>query len=201
MSFLVFHVLTVVLSMMMKKGMDFNFLKRIGKLGYKVNLEEDANLVSDVKHLIRNIKNDNNDAVDRFVLLLPVVNMIDCIYEAKIYSDIIEDVIDKTKEVNAIVKMNDEEKDMFMQRPTGFTAWLMLNKEYVERESIRKVIIKDANEEIYYTCTDFEIIYDEENDVSTICIRNLKIINTKRKTKILTEEDCKKIHFLISSKK
>lgn len=193
MSFLVFHVLTVVLSIMMKKGMDFNFLRRIGNLGYKVNLEENANLVNNIKSLVRDIKNDNNEALDRFILLLPGINMIDCIYEAKIYSDIIEEVIDKTKEVNAIVKMNDEEKDIFMQRPTGFTAWAMLTKEYVERCSIRKVIIKDTNEEIYYTCADFEINYDEKNNVSTICIINLKIINTKRKNKILTDEDCKKI--------
>ena len=196
MSFLVFHVLTVVLSIMMKKGMDFNFLKRVGKLGYKVNLEENEYLVSDVKHLVRNIKNNDNEFVDRFILLLPGINMIDCIYEAKIYSDIIEEVIDKTKEVNAIVKMNDEEKNIFMQKPTGFTAWLMLNKEYVERELIQKIIIKDANEEIYYTYNDVDISYDNDNDVLSISIENLKIKSIERKTKALKDQELKEIVLL-----
>ena len=196
MSFLVFHVLTVVLSIMMKKAMDFNFLKRVGKLGYKVNLEENEYLVSDVKHLVRNIKNNDNEFVDRFILLLPGINMIDCIYEAKIYSDIIEEVIDKTKEVNAIVKMNDEEKDIFMQKPTGFTAWLMLNKEYVERELIQKIIIKDANEEIYYTYNDVDISYDNDSDVLNISIENLKIRSIKRKTKALKDQELKEIVLL-----
>lgn len=196
MSFLVFHVLTVVLSIMMKKGMDFNFLRRIGNLGYKVNLEENANLVNNIKSLVRDIKNDNNEALDRFILLLPGINMIDCIYEAKIYSDIIEEVIDKTKEVNAIVKMNDEEKNIFMQKPTGFTAWLMLNKEYVERELIQKIIIKDANEEIYYTYNDVDISYDNDNDVLSISIENLKIKSIERKTKALKDQELKEIVLL-----
>ena len=196
MSFLVFYVLTVVLSIMMKKGMDFNFLKRVGKLGYKVNLEENANLVNNIKSLVRDIKNDNNEALDRFILLLPGINMIDCIYEAKIYSDIIEEVINKTKEVNAIVKMNDEEKDIFMQKPTGFTAWLMLNKEYVERELIQKIIIKDANEEIYYTYNDVDISYDNDNDVLSISIENLKIRSIERKTKALKDQELKEIVLL-----
>lgn len=185
MDFMMFYMITIISSFLMEMGMGFNFYKRISIKGYKINVEKE---MPDIKSNEQQT-NDDNAILRRLIKVTPLINMLNCIYEAKIYSDNFENLLEYMIQMNYVVKMNEKELKEFDKNKTGINAWLMHSKEKSKKENIKKIIIKENNKEIYYNFDKLSVEKSKEGQYY-LKIENLEIIKSST---LLKEEENKAI--------
>ncbi|MBQ3021116.1 MAG: hypothetical protein IJD92_02690 [Bacilli bacterium] len=166
MQFIIAWISSIIATYLMKITFMGNLLKDLADNGYILNIERLSNL---------NILNEKQITTTKFIDLIPIYNMLNTMklmYEYK-YNN--QNILDTLDIYNLVIELNEEDKNTYKLKPTGFIALLLTIKNMTEKNTITTINFKEEKSKI-------DFLYNEETD-------EIKIIKIKGPLKHKTNEE------------
>lgn len=162
MEYVLLYIGTVIMSFGIEIQNEFNQIKDVADAGYKLDFSRLTE--------IQNQLSSNFSKLKILKMLIPIYNILDVVKSTTIYEKNRPILIEQLKIIDVLQEMSEEEKQMYLKKPTGFNALVITIKSIIKestKDDLENNIICDENNHFTNNNEDennkIDFIKDKEN--------------------------------------